>query len=712
MNYNELKDDVFIVGCWPDTESKETTLINLIKRLKVYNTTIILCGHYPVKPEIQKMVDYFIYDSNNDILEEKDYSKFGIVSDRWTETADYKVINKVKFHHDYAIWLTMKNSFNLANQLGKKYIHYLEFDNLPDEFQYRQAFIEYIRSYDAVVQEYTQGSTQFDEPFCATYIFSIRTHIALSVVNKVNSKEEYFMNRPKGWQLEKVFYQTLKSVTHGITVSKYIPNDNEFNTHAAWNRDCINRNGAKFQTYICIDDSNTVHLHFISGFDNDPADKNYLVEIQYKNKSGFYTVFKDQYQIQNIGEYQENETIKVFYQGIEVFSETLPSDMDDFKRKNQLIWKTKQKEPHINLNFIDGPFVEILDDIDRRYNVKFINKKNDKVEYELELKNNHWARCAKKYKIDWLIRIEGIDNKFFFEHHFDCSNKRVLISFESKSLGDNIAWMAYAEEFRLKNDCKLICSTFHNSLFINQYPDIEFVEPGSNVHDIYALYRIGVFYDNNRNIEYGWHKTDPKKEPLCKIASDILGLDYTEIKTRLPFIGKNKKKRVSIAIHSTSQCKYWNNPNGWQDVVDHLNKLGYEVRLLSREEDGYMGNKNPVGVVQQPASSTIEILKVIQESELFIGISSGLSWLAWATGVPVVLISGFTDESLEPFDGISRIINKDVCNGCWSNYVFDPGDWNWCPVHKDTDRQFECSKTITSEQVINEINRNLKITSF
>ena len=62
MNYNELKDDVFIVGCWPDTESKETTLINLINRLKVYNTTIILCGHYPVKPEIQKMVDYFIYD--------------------------------------------------------------------------------------------------------------------------------------------------------------------------------------------------------------------------------------------------------------------------------------------------------------------------------------------------------------------------------------------------------------------------------------------------------------------------------------------------------------------------------------------------------------------------------------------------------------------------------------------------------------------------
>jgi autotransporter strand-loop-strand O-heptosyltransferase len=255
----------------------------------------------------------------------------------------------------------------------------------------------------------------------------------------------------------------------------------------------------------------------------------------------------------------------------------------------------------------------------------------------------------------------------------------------------------------------VICSTFYNDLFKNQYPDIEFVEPGSVVNNIYAQYRLGIFKTDDGKINTNYHPSDPKKLPLMKVASDILGLDYVELKPKLPVLGKNKKKRVSIAIHSTAQCKYWNNPNGWQEVVNYLNKLGYEVRLLSKEEDGYMGNKNPKGVVQQPQSNIEEIMKVIQESEFFIGISSGLSWLAWATNTPTVLISGFTDDILEPKDGVYRVINKNVCNSCWSHHEFDPGDWNWCPVFKNTKKQFECSKTITSSDVIKEIEKIIKI---
>ena len=75
---------------------------------------------------------------------------------------------------------------------------------------------------------------------------------------------------------------------------------------------------------------------------------------------------------------------------------------------------------------------------------------------------------------------------------------------------------------------------------------------------------------------------------------------------------------------------------------------------------------------------------------------------------PTVIISGFTDKFLEPTDNVERVINKDVCNSCWSNYEFDPGDWNWCPVHKGTDRQFECSKQITSQTVIEAIEKMLK----
>ena len=92
--------------------------------------------------------------------------------------------------------------------------------------------------------------------FCATFIFSIKTDVALELISKVNSKREYFINRPHGWQLERVFLKYLKDVTNNIFVSKYIANDNELNVHAVWNRDHLDRNGGRFQIYLAVDNSN------------------------------------------------------------------------------------------------------------------------------------------------------------------------------------------------------------------------------------------------------------------------------------------------------------------------------------------------------------------------------------------------------------------------------------------------------------------------
>jgi autotransporter strand-loop-strand O-heptosyltransferase len=93
-------------------------------------------------------------------------------------------------------------------------------------------------------------------------------------------------------------------------------------------------------------------------------------------------------------------------------------------------------------------------------------------------------------------------------------------------------------------------------------------------------------------------------------------------------------------------------------------------------------------------------MNVIHHSHLFIGLSSGLSWLAWAMDKKVVMISNFTDADHE-FSCI-RITNTNVCHGCWNKaeYRFDAGDWDWCPEHKGTDRQWECHKKIKASDVV------------
>ena len=131
--------------------------------------------------------------------------------------------------------------------------------------------------------------------------------------------------------------------------------------------------------------------------------------------------------------------------------------------------------------------------------------------------------------------------------------------------------------------------------------------------------------------------------------------------------------------------------------------------MISSEEDGYMGNYQPIGVKKISKKSLDEIGSILLGCKMFVGLSSGLTWLSWALDVPTILISGVTDSWQDMKSDIVRIINKDVCHGCFAKNRFDRGDWNWCPEHKGTERQFECTKTITFEMVKPHIEKLLKL---
>ena len=74
--------------------------------------------------------------------------------------------------------------------------------------------------------------------------------------------------------------------------------------------------------------------------------------------------------------------------------------------------------------------------------------------------------------------------------------------------------------------------------------------------------------------------------------------------------------------------------------------------------------------------------------------------------MPAVVISGFTHPKNE-FHSDFRIIAWHARNSCWNDIRlrFDHKDYMWCPRHAGTDRQFECSRLITSAQVIQTIDR-------
>jgi len=363
----------------------------------------------------------------------------------------------------------------------------------------------------------------------------------------------------------------------------------------------------------------------------------------------------------------------------------------------------KELRDQVIVSHILGPKVTIRGNNNHEYRVEFIDKKNNFVIYQSNIKTNHWSKANVQYFTDWRIRVWK-DNELFHQEDYNAEDKRVYISLSSSAIGDTLAWFPYAEKFKEKHNCELIVSTFHNDLFEEKYPDIEFVKPGQTVENIYAQYSIGFFYNEDDTINIYKNPQDPKTIPMQQVATDILGLEYEEVKPRIKKTKQRKKPDlVTIAIHGTTQAKYWNNSNGWNEVVAYLKCRGYRVKLLSREGDGYMGNSHPKGLEQLPEGSLENVVKELRQSKFFIGIGSGLAWLSWAVGTPTVMISGFSEGWTEMKDCIRIEAPEGKCSGCFNRVRLDAGDWNWCPEHKGTDRQFECTKSITGQDVINKL---------
>ena len=342
------------------------------------------------------------------------------------------------------------------------------------------------------------------------------------------------------------------------------------------------------------------------------------------------------------------------------------------------------------------------------YRVKFIDRNACLTVYDAPA-SGVLVTSSKKYFIDFRIEVYEKD-KMIFAHDLDLRSQKVLLKFPVGILGDILAWFPYAEAFRQKHGCQLYCAMAEDlaELFKPAYPKINFLKPEERPEGLYASYYMGIFFPCDDRLH---QPSDFRIRGLHQNAAMILGLDEGGEPPQLSvkLLPKDKTRKIKepyvcIAAQSSSQAKYWNNGSGWLNVVKHLKAKGYRVLCIDREN--VYGMKSRFNIIpygaedftgKLPLSERIDLL---YHADFFIGLSSGLSWVANGVGIPVVLISGFTLPFNE-FATLYRVINYHVCNGCWNDtqVVFDHKDFEWCPRLKGTDRQFECSRYITPEAV-------------
>lgn len=320
--------------------------------------------------------------------------------------------------------------------------------------------------------------------------------------------------------------------------------------------------------------------------------------------------------------------------------------------------------------------------------------------------------------VPWLVELETEDGDKLV-HELDLSGKPVMIDLSKGAIGDSAAWMPAAAEFHRKWGGKTWVVLRDNvlGLYKEVYPELDIitVEEANRIKawETYARYTVAVWgYEYSKLFEL----EDFRRNNLLLHADMILGVDSGG---KPPKIGKSgtvwhgqESREIYIATRASRKCKEWNREiwSGWDRVCETLVNGGYKVICIDAD------NQN-LPFYAEDRTGKIPLLDRVEDlkgARLFIGLPSGLSWLAWSAGVPVVLISGFTDvvrpgaENLRypEFDTPYRVgAPEGSCRNCWmecdqrETIRFDE-----CYRNKNN----ECTRDITAEMVMAQVEKALK----
>ena len=310
------------------------------------------------------------------------------------------------------------------------------------------------------------------------------------------------------------------------------------------------------------------------------------------------------------------------------------------------------------------------------YRVCFSDLDTGTILYNADVACESIVTSVKKFYIRFSLRIFRIgEEKPIFEHEYNAANKVVMIQLPVGTIGDSIGWFSYVERFKQKHGCQVVCvmTPWIAALVKEQYPDITFIAPEETLnHKPYACYYMGLFFKGNVDNQ----PVDFRYIGLHRTAGYILGVDPSDIPPRLKLDAPRKisEPYVCIAVQSSTQAKYWNNPNGWREVIKFLKSNGYRVLCIDKAAAngaGIVWNQIPNGAEDFTGELPLqERVNLLAHADFFIGLSSGLAWIAWCCNLPVVMISGFTHPTNE-FHTPYRVINYHTCNSCWNDMRID-----------------------------------------
>jgi autotransporter strand-loop-strand O-heptosyltransferase len=293
---------------------------------------------------------------------------------------------------------------------------------------------------------------------------------------------------------------------------------------------------------------------------------------------------------------------------------------------------------------------------------------------------------------------------------FENIKPRTLVEISSNALGDTIGAMSIIEKWRKETNKDITVISNFSDLFKLSYPSLKIINKKSNTKylPVEGIWIVdGVPHTEKIVTTYKF------EVPLLEGYAQDFGITVDDIELKVDLFKKERpiqSKYVCIAVQSTTQAKYWNHPGAWDEICRMLRKKGLTPVCIDKDFSfGIPGhfNEAPSKAVKKNGLSLEDTINYLYHCEMFIGLSSGLSWLAQGLKKSTVIISNVTSKDHEHIDERTlRIYEESVCHGCFHKYTFNSSDWLWCPVYRnDDDKRFICTKAITPESVMDQIEK-------
>jgi len=282
LKYEVTKDEeLFIVLTYPNTILKENITKKCIENLKKDGRKILLASHYPVSNELQSMVDYYLFDSYNPLIEHTLYKYYW--SDMGNVRVDLnldKLPNYNNLNQSLCVLNNLENSIRFAYNLGYKRIINISYDFILEH--------ENLNTIDNLCKRINEDGTkgyfmkygEGDMTLLKSVFFIINTDFYIKIFENLRTPEKYNNECEKiGAQnfLENYYMNQLKNYTHLLTID-------ETDEEKLFNNDNINLfSGVEYLNVIPVKDQPN---SFVIWFNSSNKNDNRRILFEYKKNDG------------------------------------------------------------------------------------------------------------------------------------------------------------------------------------------------------------------------------------------------------------------------------------------------------------------------------------------------------------------------------------------------------------------------------------------